>query len=151
MLSQTGVYALRAVLLIAQSGVRGERLTSVQIAAELGLPQNYLSKTLHRLVKHGVLASSRGPTGGFDLARPPEEIPIADVVGPFQELEGPRRCLLEDRPCDPDRPCAAHSRWERWADQIAEMFHDTTVADFLQRGPKVVSSARPGPDLAQSA
>ncbi|MER3406797.1 MAG: Rrf2 family transcriptional regulator, partial [Chloroflexota bacterium] len=67
LLSSTAAYALRTVLFIAE---RGDRPASgKEIAGSLKLPRNYLSKTLHRLTREGILTSRRGPGGGFRLAR----------------------------------------------------------------------------------
>ncbi len=72
MLSQTAEYALRTVLYLAAR--QGDGLFRVsEIAEELGIPQNYLSKTLHILARAGVLHSSRGKHGGFRLAKPANE------------------------------------------------------------------------------
>ena len=57
MLSRTAEYALRAVLFLADSG---EPANVERIAERLRVPRNYLSKTLHRLAREGVLASTRG-------------------------------------------------------------------------------------------
>jgi hypothetical protein len=56
MLTRTAEYALRAVLFLAD---RGEPASVDLIAERLDVPRNYLSKTLHRLDKEGVLASTR--------------------------------------------------------------------------------------------
>ena len=64
LLSQTSEYALRAVLYIAEC----DGPVSVgEIAEAVGVPQNYLSKTLHQLARAGVLRSARGPAGGLGI------------------------------------------------------------------------------------
>ena len=68
MLSSTAEYALRAVLYVAQHAAGGPVRVS-EIASALKLPQNYLSKILHELTKSGILVSTRGKHGGFQLAR----------------------------------------------------------------------------------
>jgi len=57
MFSQSAEYALRAVILLAQAG---ERRGGRQIAAELGVPGNYLSKILLQLCRQGILSSQKG-------------------------------------------------------------------------------------------
>ena len=81
MLSQTAEYALRAVLHIAAVGT--ERPVAVgEIAQALDVPRNYLSKTLHQLVRAGILTSTRGPTGGFQLAMPAESLTLQRIASP---------------------------------------------------------------------
>jgi Rrf2 family protein len=131
MLSQTAEYALRAVLYLAEHPDQ-DPVPVETIAAALGLPRNYLSKTLHLLVKRGILASSRGPGGGFSLAVPAEELSLLSVVEPFVDLERRRRCLLGRQECSDRAPCGAHHRWKEVADHITRFFRDTTVEDLIQ-------------------
>jgi len=52
------------------------------------MSEEYLSKTLKGLVRAGILLSSRGPTGGYRLARPPKRISLLEVV---EAVDGPFR------------------------------------------------------------
>src|SRR5678816_3831863 len=81
-LSSTAQQAIHAVLCIAGSADDGPVRVD-EIVAVIGCPRNYLSKTLHLLVRAGVLRSERGPKGGFRLANPPDRITLAHVVAPF--------------------------------------------------------------------
>lgn len=132
LVSQTVEYALRAVLHIARDP-GGDSVRVGDIADAIDVPRNYLSKTLHRLARARILTSSRGPTGGFQLARPPQQITLAQIAAPFSRM-GERVCLLGQPSCGDDRPCAAHSRWKLVAEQAEEFFNHTTVADLLAHG-----------------
>lgn len=136
MLSQTAEYALRAVLLVAREP-GGTPVGAARLAAALGIPRNYLSKTLHQLGRSGVLASTRGKTGGFQLARPGEEISLIEIVTPFDDLPSKRYCLLGRTVCNDQTPCAAHARWSGVAEQIGEFFRETTVADLVRDGGRL--------------
>jgi Rrf2 family protein len=129
MLSQTAEYALRAVLHLAREGGDGP-LRVGDVASALGAPANYLSKILHTLAKAGVLSSRRGPTGGFELARRPTEIALADVIGLFDRLEEGEVCLLRGAPCDRDDPCLAHGRWREVFGSVRRFFRETTIAEL---------------------
>lgn len=131
MLSNTSEYALQAVLYIAQQGDR-HAVKLEPMAAALRLPRNYLSKTLHALVREGVLTSVRGPTGGFRLARPPEALTLADIVEPFEPTRLARRCILGKGMCSDATACAAHARWKRIAEPMRGFFRETTVADLVE-------------------
>lgn len=140
MLSDTAEYALRAVLYIADSGKGGSVPVDV-VAESLGLPRNYLSKTLNQLAKTGILNSQRGPHGGFKLAMPSEELMLIRIVEPFDEL-GLRQCLLGRKACSDVTPCPAHAQWKAVADQIAGFFGRTSVADLL-REPERMEALKP--------
>lgn len=130
MLSRTGEYALRAVLLLARRSADGPVKADV-IATELGLPRNYLSKTLHRLVRRGVLESERGPRGGFRLARPASVLAVSEVVAEFEAVRLSGRCVMWGRACESTEPCGAHERWRLWTGEWARLLGGTTVADLL--------------------
>jgi Rrf2 family iron-sulfur cluster assembly transcriptional regulator len=128
-LSQTSQYALRTVLQLA-SLPRGDRGSAGDLARTVGIPANYLSKTLHQLARAGVVTGTRGKHGGFVLARPAHRITLAEVVAPFQEV-GERTCLLGRPACSDSRPCPAHEQWKAVAERVAGFFSRTTIADLL--------------------
>lgn len=130
MLSQTGEYALRAVLFLADNRDQGW-IPVDRIAEALKVPRNYLSKTLHVLAREGILVSSRGPHGGFRLASDPEDLRLLDVVDPFETLERRATCLLGRPQCNDLDPCPAHERWKAVAGRVASFFSETTVAQLL--------------------
>jgi Rrf2 family protein len=128
-ISGTSQYAIRAVVYVATAGEE----VPVQvgpIADALGVPQNYLSKTLHQLARVGVLRSVRGPRGGFQLAVPADRLTLARVVAPFDEV-GQRHCLLGRAQCGDRYPCAAHARWASVSESLQTFFRETTVADLM--------------------
>ena len=109
MLSVTADHALRAILALAGAPGRAP-VRANMIADAIGAPRNYLSKTLNLLAKAGVIASGRGPAGGFALAVAPESITVADIVDLFDAPRPSTRCLLGNSECDPRHACAAHER-----------------------------------------
>ena len=84
-LSQTAVYALKAVMYLAEVE-RGVPIRVDQMAKELDVPRNYLSKILHALARTGLLGSTRGPKGGFQLVAKPDELYLSEIVGHFDEV-----------------------------------------------------------------
>jgi Rrf2 family protein len=131
MLNQTAEYALRAVVTIAEQP-DGQPIGAGTLAGNLGIPQNYLSKTLHQLARAGILESSRGKFGGFQLARPPGRISLLDIVTQFDEVAGRQSCLMGRAVCSDHSPCAAHTRWKVVGEKMAGFFKETTVADLMR-------------------
>ncbi len=140
MLSQTAEYALRAVLFIAERENGPIRVGDV--AEGLGIPQNYLSKILHTLARSGVLNSTRGVHGGFQLAVPADELSLFTVVTPFDQLDQRRQCLLGRSQCSDRTACAAHHRWKEVADAVSDFFNTTTVADLIGDGGRLTALTR---------
>ncbi|HET9012086.1 MAG TPA: Rrf2 family transcriptional regulator [Gemmatimonadaceae bacterium] len=130
MLSTTSDYALRAVLFLARRR-DGRALRADEIADATAAPRNYLAKTLNALAKAGIVTSARGPQGGFALAGDPASITLARVIDCFDEPRPHHRCLLGTAPCDPEHPCAAHSRWTAIMDARRTPLANTTIADLL--------------------
>ncbi|HUA94637.1 MAG TPA: Rrf2 family transcriptional regulator, partial [Acidimicrobiales bacterium] len=76
-------YGLRALLLLAAAGAPR---TADELAAAQGLPPRFLGAILADLRRSGLVASQRGAEGGYRLARPAEEITLAEVI---RALDGP--------------------------------------------------------------
>ncbi len=128
-LSQTAEYALRAALHIAERA-NGSAIPVGEIAENLSVPRNYLSKILHQLARAGVLVSTRGPGGGFQLRDSPDRLTLAEVVSPLDPITDERRCLLGRPECSNINPCAAHGRWGTIAESVRAFFFETTLADL---------------------
>jgi Rrf2 family protein len=136
MLSQTAEYALRTVLYLADR-TDGPLVGADELASALGVPRNYLSKTLHRLTRERILDSARGKGGGFRLAVDPKRLTLLQVVEPFDPISGERRCLLGRPACDDRNPCPAHHRWKAVSKQVADFFRGTTVAALIGTRPSL--------------
>lgn len=139
-LSSTAQQAIHAVLCIASGADHGPVRVD-EIAGVIGCPRNYLSKTLHALVRAGVLRSERGPKGGFQLSAPSEKITLAQVIAPFEPV-GPRRCLLGRPLCSDKHPCLLHKRWSRVATPVDAFFTNTTVANLLGGNSRATDAIR---------
>jgi Rrf2 family protein len=142
-LSHTAEYALRAVFRLAAQR-EGSMARVGELSDALGIPQNYLAKTLSQLARGGVLSSSRGKRGGFALARSPADITLDRVVAIFEPV-GRRHCLLGNQVCNERRPCEAHASWAPISDRMAEFFRNTTVADILDRHANAPDAANASP------
>ena len=129
-LSQTAEYALRAVVHLARHAGDAP-LQAMDLAAATAVPENYLRKVLHELVRGGVLRSSRGKHGGFRLAVPAERLTLLAVITRFDRLTERRRCLLGRAECSDADPCPLHHRWKAMAERLATFFGTTTVADVV--------------------
>jgi Rrf2 family protein len=130
MLSLTADYALRAILVLAREP-RGTAVQSDRIAAAIDAPRNYLSKTMNALAKAGIVASARGPLGGFVLTQDPSSLSVARVAEVFDEPRLHRKCLLGRRQCDAENPCAAHARWSTMMRSARAPLTTTSIADLL--------------------
>jgi len=90
-------YAIRAAVELAAAGegpVKGDRIAKAQ-----GIPSNFLENILADLRNAGIVGSRRGAEGGYWLARPAEDVSLADVIravdGPLANVRGVRSDQLE--------------------------------------------------------
>jgi Rrf2 family iron-sulfur cluster assembly transcriptional regulator len=135
--SASTTHALRAAAWLAANGGGGEAILGRDLARELKIPPDYLSKVLATLARSGVLKAARGANGGYRLARAPERIRLVQVVAPFEGSRVRSACLLRpDRPCRGSAACSAHSSWGDVNDAYREFLDKTTLADIREDARK---------------
>lgn len=100
-LSVKSDYAARAVLSLARRHGTEQRTRLEEIAVENGIPANYLAQILIELKAHHLVKSVRGKEGGYQLAKPPAEITLKDVLVCIHGalLDSP---ALHDPQCPPE-------------------------------------------------
>jgi Rrf2 family iron-sulfur cluster assembly transcriptional regulator len=129
--STRGDYAARALLSLALHETDGP--TSVRdIADRTGLPQPYLEQILLALKGAGLVRSKRGVGGGYVLARPPEEIDLAEVVS---AVDGPIQAGDFGRPhtngaCDHEGQCVLLAIWGDVGDRMRMVLEGYSLADL---------------------
>ena len=129
--STRGDYAARALLSLALHVSDGP--TSVRdIADRTGLPQPYLEQILLALKGAGLVRSKRGVGGGYVLARPPDEIDLAEVVS---AVDGPIQAGDFGRPhtngaCDHEGQCVLLAIWGDVGDRMRLMLEGYSLADL---------------------
>ena len=129
MLSRSSTYALRALTFMAVAGPDAWLLNR-QIAAELALPPQFLTKILSTLAAEGILESQRGRTGGFRLARPASRITLLEVVEPFDRLSSGEVCILGQAACCDACACPLHRDWKRISQSLSRLLRRTTLAQL---------------------
>ncbi len=128
--SAKAVYAVRAAAELAAAGddgpVKGERLAEAQ-----DIPLQFLEHILLELKHHGIVRARRGAKGGYWLARPAEEVTIADVV---RAVEGP---IADVQSTPPEaieyRGNSKHLRevWVAVRASLRSVLEEVTLADLV--------------------
>src|SRR5215204_2299788 len=131
MLTKTSEYALRSLIYIAMHAVGGKKIGIKEVANELELPLAFIGKILQELVRKGLLASTKGPNGGFYLDKPASSISILDVIREIDGLEAFRRCGLGLKKCSDDHPCPLHEDFKVYRDGLARLFSQRTIQDLV--------------------
>lgn len=131
MLSQTAEYALRAVVFLGER--YGSPCTTRHIADATRVPNGYLSKVLQLLSRGGIVRSQRGLHGGFELARPPEDTSLLDVIQIVEPLRRIKSCPLE-LPEHEGMLCPLHRRLDEALASVEASFGGTTIAELVING-----------------
>jgi Rrf2 family protein len=129
MLSAKTQYACLAMLQLAQEYAAGEPVQVRRIAERHGIPATFLVQILHELRRAGLVASTRGASGGYRLNRPPGAITLADVADAFEVAEEPTECAATDSPWSPAllEVCCDLARARR------ERLQSLTLAELAER------------------
>lgn len=141
-------YALRAVVELAASlGSATRPVTSERLATAQAIPPKFLESILLQLRRGGIVHSQRGPEGGYWLAKPPNEITLADVI---RVIDGPLANVRGQRPEDVGYAGSAAALQEVWIALRAserEILDSVTIADVAAaKLPKRVRTLAANPD-----
>ena len=126
--STRGDYAARALLSLALH--ESDRPTSVkEIAERTTLPQPYLEQILLAVKGAGLVRSKRGVGGGYVLAKPPDQITLAEILA---AVDGPLTTPLgEHDHCEGH--CVLQEVWVGVSDDMRSILERVTLADLAQR------------------
>ncbi len=122
-------YAVRATAALAAMASDGP-VKAIDIADDQGIPVKFLQGVLTELRIARIVRSMRGPEGGFVLARPAEDITLADV---FRAIDGPLINVRDESLTDLDYPGAAALLREVWMaarSSLRKVLEEVTLADL---------------------
>lgn len=108
------------------------RMRSAALAEHLGVPTSTLDDLLSDLRRADLVASHRGPSGGWSIARPASEVHVADVI---RGLEGPLatvRGVRIDELTPPDGERALHHMWIALRVQTRTVLEQVTIEDLVE-------------------
>ena len=131
MLSKTTEYALRSIVYIAMADAEGKRVGIKEIANELELPTHFTGKILQDIVRKGVIASIKGPHGGFFLHRPASEISLLEVISIIDGLEAFRKCGMGMKQCSDMHPCPLHDEIKVYRNHLLQVFREKTIQSLV--------------------
>jgi Rrf2 family cysteine metabolism transcriptional repressor len=105
-----------------------------EIAALEDMPRAYLEQLAFVLRDAGLVVSTRGAHGGYELARPPERIPMSEVLRALEGPLAPMICATEDDAhdaCARTSSCTVNFLWIRVRDAVAGALDGVTLADLV--------------------
>ena len=134
-----------AVVVLVRLSYGEEVQTSPGIASSTGIPEPTVAKVLKALAAGGLVASQRGPRGGYRLLRPLSAIPIADVIA---AIDGPialTACVDGHLGCESLDLCPMRGRWDPVNEAIQHALSAITLADMQEASIPAIFRLPPKP------
>jgi Rrf2 family protein len=122
-------YACLAMVELARRHASGTPAPVREIAVAQRIPEKFLVQILHQLKSAGVVISARGASGGYLLAREPEETTLAEVIEVMEGRPAPRN--------GGERPTAAQVAladvWREIDDSVGDLLRATSLSELARR------------------
>lgn len=130
-LTTKGRYAVTAILDLALNS-QIKPVTLTEIAARQTISLSYLEQLFARLRKAGIVQGVRGPGGGYQLSKLPQNINVASVIEAVNEPIDSTKCGGEAN-CQHDSVCLTHDLWVGLSEHIRDYLSQITLADLLAK------------------
>lgn len=131
--STKGRYALRLMLDLAIHDT-GENIALKTIAKRQNISGKYLEQIIGILAKAGFVKSVRGSSGGYRLAKKPEEYTVGDILRLTEGSLAPVACVEEGiGNCPKADSCVTLTVWQQLNDAINNVVDHITLADLVDR------------------
>ena len=131
MFSKSFGYALSGILFLSKMHDTHQRIQVGEIASQLRVPRHFMGKILKSLAKHGILGSTKGPSGGFYINELTYKTTVFDILCITEGRELFSNCVLRFQACTAQNPCPLHTRIERVKTTLPEELMHTSVGDLL--------------------
>ena len=136
-LSNTCKYAIRACIYLALNGEDGKKIGIKKISDDLDIPTPFLGKILQNLVRHKILDSTKGPHGGFGLAKDPQDIALLDIIRIIDGMDIFNECLIGLKSCNEYGhdviPCPIHDQFRPISQQLYDLFQNETIGSLKEK------------------
>jgi Rrf2 family transcriptional regulator, iron-sulfur cluster assembly transcription factor len=124
-------YALRGILYTAVACKEKQRIQVDEMARELEVPRHFLGKIMKKVVKHGILHSTKGPYGGFSLNEITLSTSLFELITITDGDEQFESCVLRLKKCNATRPCPLHHKMETFKVEMKQLLTKTQIGDLL--------------------
>lgn len=133
MFSNTCKYAVRACIYLALNNHQNEKIGIKKISEELKIPTPFLGKILQVLAKNKILASTKGPNGGFSLNKPASKVSLMDIVKIIDGDDPFDTCVISLASCvTEEKHCAIHENYYKIREEIKNLFGSQTIEEMAE-------------------
>ena len=133
-LTSKGRYAVMAMADLANTNAN-EPINLTEISLRQGISISFLEQIFLKLKKNNLVESSRGPSGGYSLAKSPEEIKLSSIIKAVNEEVKTVGCKKESKKgCNGKSiKCITHDLWDDLETHINNFFEKNTLKDIIYR------------------
>jgi len=138
-LSTQSRYGVRAIFDIAYHS-EGLETQVKEISRRQGISQRYLEQIFQKLKKGGIVASKRGPSGGYFLNKKPEDITVGEVIQITEGGINPVLCVNSEdssQPCEKSGECVTQIIWNEAGKRLREYFDSVTIRDLCIKAREI--------------
>jgi len=115
------------------------------ISERQGISLSYLEQLFSRLRKHGLVASVRGPGGGYLLGKDMSDIAVGTVITAVDESVDATRCQGKEG-CQGGGRCLTHTLWRDLSERIREFLNNITLAELVNNQEVLIVADRQNND-----
>ena len=130
-LTTKGRFAVTAMIDLALRQKDGP-VTLAGISERQKISLSYLEQLFGKLRRHALVASVRGPGGGYRLAKPLVEVSVADIIRAVDEPMDATLCGGKGN-CQDDQPCMTHNLWTTLTLHMLEYLSSVTLAELVEQ------------------
>jgi len=130
MLSTSCKYALRAAVYLVANTDDVKKAGIKQIAEEIEANEHTTGKILQLLVREKIIASTKGPNGGFYISRHTKKIRLIDIVEVVDGVHFFFECGLGLQKCSERKPCPIHHTYKVSREKLYREFSTITIQDL---------------------
>lgn len=131
-LSTKSRYGTRLLLDLAQSD--GNSFVQLkEISKRQGISLKYLEQIIIPLKRARLVESSRGASGGYRLARPPERISVGEIVAILEGRKALTRCEIDPEVCERSESCSVRNLWKEATEALYDKLDGVSLSDLAAR------------------
>jgi len=130
-LTTRGRFAVTAMIDVAMHSTKGPA-TLAGVSERQKISLSYLEQLFGKLRRSGLVESVRGPGGGYNLARSPDTMTVADVIVAVDEPLDATQCGGREN-CHGDRRCMTHELWTNLNSHILDYLQSVSLADLVRQ------------------
>jgi len=131
-LTRAGEYGIRCVLYMASKGQEAI-VNRKEIASEMEIPDQFLSKIAQQLARAGIIEIKQGPKGGLRMLKSPANISLLEVIEAVIGEIFLNDCILNPKICGRSPICNVHAVWDKARRQLRDILQKADMASLVDQ------------------